>query len=188
MLYHVSRTSGLKILQPHVSTHKKAYVYAIDNPVTGLLFGTKQDDFDFIISTNEEGIPTVCECYPDAFRKVYQGKSCSVYEVSEKDFQRGMTSWDAELVCESEVAVVNVIIVEDLYERLLEEECKGTLEIHRYEFCDAYRKKIAVHIVDRLIRFEVDLKKCIEKEGRFSTYYKDIIEALLCVTDGHLLK
>lgn len=50
MLYHISKIAGLKILKPQVSTHKKAYVYAIENVVTGLLFGAPHDDFDFIIS------------------------------------------------------------------------------------------------------------------------------------------
>ena len=61
MLYHVSQKTGLKALQPHVSTHKKAYVYAIENMVTGILFGAKQDDFDFIINTDEKGIPAIYE-------------------------------------------------------------------------------------------------------------------------------
>lgn len=39
MLYHISKTAGLKKLKPQVSTHKKPYVYAIENVVTGLLFG-----------------------------------------------------------------------------------------------------------------------------------------------------
>ena len=55
MLYHISKIAGLKILKPQVSTHKKAYVYAIENVVTGLLFGAPHDDFDFIIS-EENGI------------------------------------------------------------------------------------------------------------------------------------
>ena len=92
MLYHVSPKTGLKTIQPHVSTHKKAYVYAIENMVTGILFGAKQDDFDFIISTDESDTPIIYECYPDAFKKIYQGKSRSVYLVDEKDFQRGLTS------------------------------------------------------------------------------------------------
>ena len=55
MLYHVSPFAGLKTLQPKVSTHKVGYVYAIENLVTGLLFGAKWDDFDLIfreIKTN----------------------------------------------------------------------------------------------------------------------------------------
>ena len=187
MLYHVSQKAGLKILQPHVSTHKKAYVYAINNMVTGMLFGAKQDDFDFIICTDENDKPMIYECYPDALRNIYQGKGCSVYELSVEGFQRGMTSWDPELVCACEVEVLREIVVNDLYVRLLEEEQRGNLEIHRYEFCDEYRKKISSHIVDRLIRFEVDLSKCPEEDERFSTYYRDIVRALVSVMDGHLL-
>lgn len=41
MLYHISDIHNLKTLVPKVSTHGKAYVYAIDNIVTGLLFGYK---------------------------------------------------------------------------------------------------------------------------------------------------
>ena len=67
MLYHISKIAGLKILKPQVSTHKKAYVYAIENVVTGLLFGAPHDDFDFIIS-EENGIPVIMECYPNVLR------------------------------------------------------------------------------------------------------------------------
>lgn len=188
MLYHVSQTSGLQTLQPHVSTHKKAYVYAIENIITGLLFGTKQDDFDFIISTDDNDVPTIWECYPNALREIYEGKRCSVYEVDEKGFQCGVTSWSSELVCESEVEVINEIVVEDLYQRLLVEEQNGNIKIHRYEFCDEYRKKISKHIVDRFIRFEIDMDKCLEWDKRFATYYRGIVQELNRVTDGHLLQ
>lgn len=187
MLYHVSPNSGLKTIQPHLSTHQKAYVYAIENMVTGLLFGVKMDDFDFIISTDENDVPIIWECYPEAFRKVYQGKACSVYIVDDKGFQRGMTSWDPELVCENEVEVIREIVVEDLYKRLLDEEQNGNLKIFRYEFCDEYRKKIARHITDRFIRFRIDLNRCTERDIRFATYYKNIIQELIGLMDGHLL-
>lgn len=188
MVYHVSPKAGLKTLKPSVSTHKKAYVYAIDNMVTGMLFGAKHDDFDFIISTDAHGIPAVYECYPDAFKKIYQGRSCSVYAVDEHSFQRGVTSWTPELVSGEEVEVIKEISIDDLYQRLLTEEQRGTLRLFRYEFSDAYRQKIASHIVDRLFRFEIDLPHCIETDARFATYYKDMIQALLSITDGHLLQ
>lgn len=187
MLYHVSPNAGLKRLRPHESSHKKAYVYATGNLVTGLLFGVKQDDFDFCISTDENGLTTVYECYPDAFGKIYHGKSCSVYVVGEEGFQRGLTSWDEELVCDKEVEVQNEIVIADLYERLLE-EALGNIVIHRYEFTDDYRKKISAHVVDRLIRFDVDLKNCLKQDVRFSAHYKGIVEGLLAIMDGHLLQ
>lgn len=187
MLYHVSQTAGLRTLTPHVSTHGKPWVYATENMVTALLFGAKVDDFDFFISTDEVANPEIFECYPDALQKVYSGKRCSVYEVSAEGFLRNMTSWDVELVCENEVAVQKEIAVSNLYETLLEQESRGNLKIHRYELSEEYRKRIARHIVDRLIRFGIDFDHCAEHDARFATHYKKIIEALRSVTDGHLL-
>ncbi len=188
MVYHISPKSGLKVIKPHISTHKKAYVYAVDNMVVGMIFGAKHDDFDFIISTDENDIPTIYECYPDSFEKIFQGKSCSVYVLDDNGFKRGLTSWTPELVSESESEVKEEIVIDDLYRRLLTEEQNGALKIFRYEFNDKYRKKIALHITDRIFRFEIDLDSCTEKDVRFATYYKDIVNALICVTDGHLLQ
>lgn len=188
MLYHVSPNAGLETLHPHESSHKKAYVYAVENFVVGLLFGVKQDDFDFCISTDENSLTTVYECYPNAFRNIYQGKNCSVYVVDDEGFERGLTSWDEELVCDKEVKVQNEIKIVDLYERLIEEESLGNIVIHRYEFNDDYRKKISAHVIDRFIRFEIDLNNCLRQDIRFSTHYKGIVEGLLTIMDGHLLQ
>lgn len=188
MIYHVSYKAGLRTLVPHVSTHGKAWVYAIENMVTALLFGAKKDDFDFIISTDGEDRPVVYECYPDAFRKIFCGTGCSVYELEEEGFLRNMTSWSPELVSESEVTVKNEIVIEDLYDRLMEEEASGNLLVYRYEFNEEYRKRIASHIVDRLIRFNVDLDHCMEQDDRFAVHYRGIVEGLAGIMDGHLLK
>ena len=187
MLYHVSPTAGLKTLTPRVSTHGKAYVYAIENMVTGLLFGAKHDDFDLLISTDSHDRPVICECYPDAFRSVYQGKACSVYAVAGEGFERGKTSWEPELVSEVEVPVQEEIVVPDLCEMLLEQEAQGRLTIRRYEHTDEYRREIAAHIVDRLIRFDVDLAHAPETDARFATHFRGIIEQLRSAADGHLL-
>ena len=189
MLYHVSPNEGLKTLRPHVSTHKKAYVYAVRSMVTGLLFGAKHDDFDFMISTDDHGLTTVYECYPNAFINVFRDKSCSVYVVEDEGFHQGLTPWTEELVCDNEVAIQEEIYIGDLYERLIEEESQGNLKIYRYQFNDDYRRKISAHIVDRFCRFNIDLNKCLDGgDSRFSTYYREIIEGLLAVMDGHLLQ
>lgn len=188
MLYHVSPLKGIKVLSPSISTHKKPYVYAIENIVTGVLFGVKQDDFDFIISTDEKDNPIVYECYPEAFLKKYGGKGCSVYEVKEDDFLRGMTSWSPELVCEKAVDVIKEIEINDIYAYLLEEEKKGNIRIHRYENTNEYRSMISKHVVNRLIRFEIKLDTCLEQQDeRFNQYYRRIIQELRKVMDGHLL-
>ena len=185
MVYHVSSTPGITVLTPHVSSHGKAYVYAIDNLVTGLLFGARHDDFDFLLNTDAKGKPAVYECYPDAFYAVYHGKSCSVYELKEDTFMRGMTSWSPELVSESEVPVEREMVVDDLYNRLLQEEENGNLILHHYTDTQEYKEIIAKHIVDRLIRF--DVLNHLETDARFQKYYKQIILALQSIMDGHLL-
>ncbi len=185
MLYHVSGTSGLKILQPRLSSHGKPYVYAVDNFVTGLIFGAKHDDFDFMILEDEADKPEIYECYAGAFDEVFKGKRCSVYEVSEDDFCRGATNWGPELVCNHAVPVLWETVVPDLHGALLEEEARGTLLIHRYEDALPYKKRISEHIVDRLIRF--DALPRLEADERFQKHYKDMILALRSIMDGHLL-
>lgn len=185
MLYHVSGTQGIQVLEPRESTHKKPYVYAIENLVTGLLFGVKHDDFDFRISTDKSGKPQLYECYPQAFEIIYSGKSCSVYEVSEEGFLWGMTGWSVELVNESSVPVQKETFITDLYTRLLAEEAAGNLEIHRFSEAPEYKKMIAEHIVDRLIRF--DAVDYMAENPRGRKYFKDLIQGLKSVMDGHLL-
>ena len=185
MLYHVSSIPGIKVLEPRVSTHGTAYVYAIENLVTGLLFGAKQDDFDFHISTDEKGIPTIFECYPGALEAKYKDKSCTVYELTEEGFLRGKTSWSEELVCETEVPVQKEKFISDLYMRLLEEEEQGKLYIHRFENSTEYKQFISKHIVDRLIRF--DALKYAKTDKRFQTYFKGLVDGLESLMDGHLI-
>lgn len=185
MLYHVSSISGIKILHPRVSSHGKAYVYAIEDIVTGLLFGAKHDDFDFYISNDENNKPIVYECYPNAFEIIYKNKSCYVYEIDEKGFQRGVTGWSPEFVCENEVEVKREFLVSDIYSRLLSEQLLGNIIIHKYRNNLEYKKIISEHIVDRLIRF--DALDWVETDRRFQKYYKNMIEALRSIMDGHLL-
>jgi len=153
-----------------------------ENVVTGLLFGAPQDDFDFIIS-EENGVPIIMECYPDAFRLSFKDKKCSIYEIGEEGFMRGMTSWSSELVCENEVAVVRETVVDDLYSRLLDEESCGNLKVCRYEDTTDYKRTISEHIVDRLVRFDA----VYTENEKIKKHYGKIIDALKDIMDGHLL-
>lgn len=185
-LYHVSAAPGIEVLQPRLSSHGRAYVYAIDNFVTALLFGAKHDDFDLILDEDREGRPEVWECYPDAFRTVYEGKGCSVYEVGGEGFRRGVTGWDPELVSEAETPVLRETAVEDLYGLLLERERAGALSVHRYEDEPGYKRMVSEHIVDRLIRFDL-LERFEREDPRGQRYYRGLVEGLRSVMDGHLL-
>ena len=183
LLFHVSNVSGIRILEPRVSTHGKAYVYAVRNLVTGLVFGARHDDFDFDISTNEDGKATISECYPNAFEKVFKGKGCSVYLLNDDGFCEGKTGWDVELVCEHAVEVMEEKQILDLYQRLLQEQEEGNVEIHFYEDTIEYKRFVSSHIVDRLIRFHL----LDSEDERMQTYYGRLIAAVKETIDGHLL-
>lgn len=156
MLYHVSPTMGLKVLEPRISTHGQPWVYAVADRATALLFGAKQDDFDFRIDTVEKH-PTVWECYPGALKACYQGKECAVYQVAEDGFLSGQTDWDAEWVNPAPVPVVEETHVTDLLFALCQAEQNGALTIHTYEDTPAYRRMVSEHVVDRLVRYGLHL-------------------------------
>jgi hypothetical protein len=185
MLYHVSNISGLKSIEPKVSDHGKAYVYATENLVTFLLFGARQDDFDFIIDSNQDGTTEIYECYVNALEIHYKDKQCSVYQLENSGFLKGQTSWDAELVSEHTTHVISETVIQDLYKRLLQEEKNGDLIIHRYENTMEYKHLISMHILDSLIRF--DAMKYIENDERFQKYYSKLIQGLDELMSGKYL-
>ena len=80
VVYVVSciKTHGLESLKPQVSRHGKAYVYATQC-CNRFVVRAKHDDFDFIISVNEDGIPEIYN-YRNV-QEIYEGVSCSVYEI-----------------------------------------------------------------------------------------------------------
>ncbi len=185
MLYHVSPTPGLTVLEPRVSTHGKAWVYATPSLLTGLLFGARHDDFDLRISTLDDGRTEVCECYPGAFQRVYQGKGCTVYQVAEDGFLQGQTSWTAEWVCPNPVRVEDSETVEDIHQRLMQEAEQGRMVLHLWADDEEYKAMIARHVVDRLIRF--DALEAIRNDPIRGPHFARLIAALEHVMDGTLL-
>lgn len=139
MLYHASRTPGLKELVPLVSTHGKAWVYAVTNPVTALAFGAPKDDFD-VLMDETNGVPALWECRPGALREIYGGKACSLYTVPEEGFLSGMTGWEPERVCPLAVPVLHEETVPDLYQRLLRAADDGACTVHFFREDSVYRQ------------------------------------------------
>jgi len=185
MLYHVSPTPGLTVLTPHISSHGAAYVYAIDCLATALLFGAKKDDFDFLLDVNEAGVPELWECYPHAFETIYRGKACTVYEVEATGFQQGLTGWEPEWVSTEEVPVQRAYPVENLYEALFDEVEKSRLILHQYERTPDYRRLIANHVIDRVIR--LDWIERMDTDSRFQTHFSELRQSLKHLLTGNWL-
>ena len=171
MLYHASKVQGLKTLTPHVSTHGKSYVYAISNKVTAVCFGADKDDFDLLMD-EVDGITHLYECYEGAIEKIYGGKSCSLYTVSDEGFIFGATGWEPELVCENEVAVEKEEIISNIYGFLKKAEDSGDCVIHRYAEDAEYQKMIDEEILERIETFDLS-KEQVEKDPRLARFIAD---------------
>ena len=155
-LYHVSQTPDLKVLEPRVSTHGKAYVYATTNLELALLFGAHHmGDFDGKIGTDDKGKPYFYEAYKGAFDERYKGKKCYIYEVKPDTFEMGQTNFKGEVMSSKPVKIINCTEVKDLYDYLdkLIEDRKITLL--DYNNNPEYVSRINESIKDRIKLFHV---------------------------------
>lgn len=169
MLYHASKTPGLKTLLPRPSTHGKPYVYAIRGRLTALLFGASKDDFDLLMD-EENGRPVVWECWPGALQKIYGGSQCSLYTVAEEGFLAGQTGWEPELVCETPVPVLAEECIPDLYASLLQARDAGECVLHPYSEDAAYQAFLREEIGERVAAFGLT-KEQVSADERFVRWF-----------------
>ena len=162
-LYHVSHIENLKILEPRVSTHGEAYVYATPYLVLALLFGSAKSlgDFDGVYGGKE--IPYFYEAYHGALKRRFEGESCYIYEVDPTDFEENKTTFSSELVSKKTVKILNCTKIDDLYNHLLKLSKENKFNYRHYEETPNYIKMINNHIKDRLIRF-----KTLENKNSYS--------------------
>lgn len=173
MLYHASRQTGIKELIPQMSTHGKKYVYAISNRLTAILFGAPKDDFDILVyETN--GKPVIYECYPNALKKIYFEKSCSVYELNEDGFLLNQTNWESELVCEHTVPVVNEERIENIYEEIINSIQNGGCIFHEYSKNEEYQHFLQDEISERIRHFGITDEQ-MNADPRFELYFNSLL-------------
>ena len=156
-LYHVSKVLNIELLEPKKSTHGIPYVYATSNLELALLFGSSKSygDFDGVYGT-KNGKPYFYEAYPNAFKRRFENEVCYIYEVDSSTFEKGKTSFGAEVVSEKPVRVLSCEKVDDLYSLLLSLINEGKISYEPYnENCAEYIKMINAHIKDRLVNFRI---------------------------------
>ena len=155
-LYHVSKIPNLTVLQPHVSTHGKAYVYATPNVECSLFFGGNMSfgDFDGIYGV-DNNIAYFYEAYKGALKRRFDNAVCYIYEVDPSTFIEGKTTFNGELVSEKPVKILNCKKIESIYNILLELNNQSKIILHFYQDSEEYKNIIDAHIADRIVRFNV---------------------------------
>ena len=156
VLYHVSSIGGLTELKPHASTHGMPYVYATENPVLSLLWGSSKShrDLDGNYGTINNGTiktPYFKEAFKNSFKERFKGETCYIYSVSAETFEH-KTGFKSELVSEVPVKVISCTRVNDLYARLQEEIKQGNFVLQKYDSKNKeYVEQMNQHILRTLL-------------------------------------
>jgi hypothetical protein len=130
-VFHASKISGLQRLEPRVSTHGKAWIYAARGQLTASMFLGKHSDF--ILGSGYEGEhPYIFERFVGAFERAKRGKGGSIYVLPGESFRAGLTSFTAEVVSEETLEPLREIVVPDAAEPLLKYKREGQLDIYRF--------------------------------------------------------
>ena len=158
-LYHVSNIPDLTMLEPHVSTHGKSYVYATKDLAVALLFGSSKEkdhgDFDGSYGGGSGKPVFFYEAFEGAFEQRFKGQQCYIYEVDPTTFKAGETSFKSEVVSEDPVKILKCEKVDDLYAYLQKLIKNGELDFKPYLQDEGYQEMIRQHIKSRIELFEI---------------------------------
>lgn len=159
-VYHGSKEKGLKILEPHKSTHGN-YVYATKYKVLALHFsGRCGDDLTYDIGhfdNDKNGPWELVENIPGAFDKMYSNSS-SIYTISDETFKDIHTGFE-EVVSESSVNIIKEEVYENVWQGLLISEQEGLLKIYRYPNKPLCMKKDGSDILDKWRFYKTRMNK-----------------------------
>lgn len=175
-VYHASKISGLKVLEPKPSTHKIPWVYATkDIPSAAMYLG---ENFDFICQTGfSKGKPYIWERFKGAFDLGYKNKKGSIYFLKPDTFKEGMTSFTPEIVSEVPVKIEKEIPINDVQEFLLNLEKEGKLRIFMFPETPDGKPRDKEDIIDRGINWTIDFG-----EGtldQIQEYHPDVLDRVI---------
>ena len=175
-VYHSSKVSGLKILEPRPSTHKIPWVYATkDIATTAMYLG---DNFDFICQTGfSKGKPYIGERFKGAFDLGYKDKKGSIYYLKPDTFKEGMTSYTPEIVSEVPVKVEKEIPINDVQEYLLNLEKEGKLKIFMFPNTLDGGSSNKEDIVERGINWTIDFGE--DTIDRVKEYHPNVLNRVI---------
>ena len=94
-----------------------------------LMYGVR--NFEYTYGYTKEGQIYYEEYFPDALRILYEGKSASLYKCQPEE--TAGTQIPNEIVSKLPVKVIEEYYIPDVMQALLEQACRGTLVIRRYE-------------------------------------------------------
>ena len=162
--YHATNKKNIKILQPHVSNHKKPLIYFsikrenvlvyLSNAIEKYCKETKfKHEGTYTpwgpYGFNEEGLIQLEEYYPNALEETYKGVSGYIYTASNIPNIKPLDSIKDVYIASEETKVDDVEYIEDAYSEILVAEKKGLIKIVRYEEFIKTKKEWLYNIIQK---------------------------------------
>ena len=148
MFYHASNVKDLKVLKPHVSNHRKSWVY----------FSTKRENILVYLSNavekyikdkynrplkkyakwasygiTSDGRVRIEEYYPNATKETFDGVSGFVYTVNQLETAQPLKGIKDVFVTQDEINIDGCEFVQNAYAEILKAEKEGKIVIERFE-------------------------------------------------------
>lgn len=154
-LYHGSNIENLNELKPHISEHKKSYIYFTTNKIIAAFYTVHcvERPYNwFPYGFNKSETPVYIEYYPNAMADVYKGKNGFIYECSNISNINNLTNIPGSYVNENTVMPEYCTRLNDVYEWLLEHERSGKLIIQRYDTLSKIQKSYSEEMLTKEIK------------------------------------
>jgi len=172
-VYHSSSIQGLTEISPNTSTHKHAWVYALESKELSALFLANWSDFQLAFGSIN-GQWYVCERISQALEKIYKNKKGSIYKLKADNFKRNQTSWKAELVSELSEKVIEETKIADALKFILNLTKQKKLKIYYYPDLPANFPKDKSDLINKAVQWTKEFGE--ETLDQVKIYHPEIIQ------------
>ncbi|MEA4811494.1 MAG: hypothetical protein VB108_02855 [Anaerolineaceae bacterium] len=131
-VFHGSPNAGLTVIEPRLSTHHKAWVYASKDENVAILFMAPWSDFDLNLAYEEDGQLTLTERYPNALKKIFHSRQGWLYTLDGTLFEKDATRFEGEMVSREPAKVICSRFIPDTFKEISSRICKGLIRLRRY--------------------------------------------------------
>jgi hypothetical protein len=167
------------VLQPHYLAGDDPVIFGTPNRTLSICYLARWSDSDFYQYTEgNDGIIYLDEKYPNAFEKVYKGKTGYLYELDPSTFEWDYQLSRSEFISRREPIVLNFEFI-NVYDELQKEARLGNLKINRFQsqgkVIDNPKKKGLSAVI---IKGNPYYTKYGRDADKYKKYYKDIASLL----------
>ena len=153
-VYHASPTQNIKVINSHVSTHQKKWIYAKADPDRTVPFLGHWGDYDLALGScdRSSGVEFIVERYKGAFDKAFKGHSGSIYQLSGKGFSINPQN-ATELVYAEAAKVEEEYQISDTAAHLRSLQQKGKYKIYYFPSRPSCVPADDSDIIDKAVRW-----------------------------------